>query len=144
MTIGEQINRLERDLNRTRRRVQLLLIGLMLCVGVIALTTWGLGPQAVASQASRVRFNAVAARRFVLEDDEGEMRGALAVIEGDPALVLYDGAGEPTAWLEAENEEVCLTFADRKTTRLTLGYNEKGPMLFMYDKKGTPVLALPR
>ena len=94
----------------------------------------------------------VTARRFVLVDDKGKVRGGLTVNVDGATLTLDGGKGEAEVTLTANDEGVTLnlvgresglSFVDEEGRRaLMLGQYEAGPNLVMSDRNGNPGILL--
>lgn len=55
----------------------------------------------------------IRARSFVLEDEYGNLRAALAVDKGEPILALYDKKGKPRVMLGIRDSGAGLVLCDR-------------------------------
>jgi len=98
MTIEERLENMERELERQKRRNHWLLGAILLLVGGLVATgvfktvfkTRILPVQAqIAGAVKEIRANG-----FSLEDEKGEPRAVLAVVNGDPRLMLLDENGQ--------------------------------------------------
>ena len=76
---------------------------------------------AQAPQAGQV-LREVRARKFVLEDENGEIRAGLVALKDGPMLALYDEKGE---------------------NRAGLGVDKDGPMLALDDENGEVIFSAP-
>ena len=134
MTIDERVERLERELKRSRRRIRWLIIGAGLCL-----------ISAAALYASRTHSETGAANKeiratsFVLEDASGKPRASLGMDEDGLELRLRYENGNIGAALCLHEEKVVLSLADDSgKPRAVLGLAKKMPLLCLYDEREEP------
>ncbi len=98
----------------------------LLVVAGLALAQGGAGAQEVRAE------------RFALVDPEGKLRAALGLLDGGPAMWLYDAAWKPRAKLAlARSGEPHLDLCDAAgQSRMTLQLIDGGPCLVFRDAAG--------
>ena len=125
----ERLKKLERA---TRRyRLALVSMGAVLACAVawVVIGTAGRAPVQKPGEAGKV----IRANRFVLEDENGDIRAALA----EPGLVLYDANGQVRAGLTMTDYGPSLALSDENgQTRAALGASKDGPLLALNDENG--------
>jgi len=161
MTTEERIEKLERELAKTKRGGRRLLA--LLGAGLVGLgLAWGLTkttatvqPEGAAAVPKTIRANAfvledpkgnVCARLDVLADSAGlvlldekqKPRVSLRVGEGGPALSLNDEKGNPRAGLTVANDgPILLLYDDKANVRAALGVQEHGGAINLWNEHGT-------
>ncbi len=127
MTIEERLVVLEKELNKSKRRTHYLLGTLILIVtiGIMGATSLKSG-------------NVIRANRFILEDQNGNVRGVLSVNDNDPALHLLDENGKVRVALGITKYGPTLGLCDENgTARSTLSAVEGGQGVGLFDEKDT-------
>ncbi len=143
MTTEERLENLEKKLSRVNRCNLWLLAGAALCLG-IGLIAWAVGPAPAPAQpagAGMIMTGAkeIRARKFVLEDENGESRGGLVVLNEGPSLALIDEKGELRAVLGVGKDGPRLDLWDENgNTRAMLSVDKDGPALTLIDENGNP------
>lgn len=129
MTTEESLERLERELRRTKKRVHLLSAVFGLGLGAVIV----LGTLTVLARG--FTFKEVCAKRFVLKGSGGEPGAKLTVDKFGPMLYLYDNNGQFRAVLGVNNDgDPGLRFLDEKgKTRLGIAVWKEGPVLALFD-----------
>lgn len=155
MTIEERLERLEKQLRRTKRILRLL-SGMITCFGIVAIA-WTVGQAKAADQKFASTPNEVHASKFILKDGKGYERAVLAVNEMGAALEILDENDTPRAHLMVIREGPVLSLRDeRGRPRVQLAvssksfpagvslYNEKGISLaqLFLTRSGKPALTL--
>ncbi len=165
MTLDERLDRLERDLERARRRFRWSAI--VTGVAVVGLAAWLLaGPKGyAATEKMRGTLEEVRTRRLVIEDEAGKVRAGLYVTKDGAALGLYDEAGKGRALMgvakdgaalglfdeagrgragiEVTNDGAALALCDEAgRDRARMNVTKDGAGLHLADGKGTGRLAL--
>lgn len=142
MTIEERLEKLERELARTKRHARWLLGGLGLCLG-IGIVLWAYGQTSPISQVAGTRSREVRARQFILEDENGHTRAVLAVSKDGTALELLDENDTPRAQLMVIKEGPTLTLRDEKgRPRIQLACAVGRPGLSLFSEEGIPYAQL--
>jgi hypothetical protein len=126
MTVEERLENLERELAKSKRQNLRLAIGgavVMTCV-VIFLAAWA-------------RPTDVRARSFIVADENGTERAALAVDKHGPALRLLDKKGNLRVVLAVDKDGPGLDLFDEKDNlNVVLGANKDGAVLALADEDG--------
>ena len=156
MTTDERIENLEKGLASARRLNRWLLaaVGLALGVWILAGT---LGPATAAAPGSGGAVKEVRANRFVVEDENGNVRASLGMVKetvqsevpgvvySGPRLELFAENGKVRARLDVttcnlgrpKDEPRLTLFDDNDKTRVTLAsINTVGPTLSLHDAAG--------
>ena len=149
MTTEERLAKVEQELaetkvqaERVKRRTRWLLTGATLVLGV-GLVAWVLGPDKTLAQATAGGVKEVHANRFVLEDENGEVRATLGMTQDGPVLYLLDENGKRRAALSMFKDGPVLVLADAAgKLRATLGILTGGPALALLDENGLPRVTL--
>jgi hypothetical protein len=104
-----------RKLESRERRYQLVLRG-MCSAAFAVVVAWGAMGFASKAQAKKPgeTGKVVRANMFVMEDENGNTRAALAMSEGAPALGLYDEDGTPCAMLYVHKGKTRLALFDKQ------------------------------
>lgn len=166
MTTEQRLERLEREVRRAKRWSHGLLVGLGVCLGAAVFGGWVWEPTMIAAQSSASVANEVHAKKFVLEDSKGEMRGMLGLVAGNPTLLMLDEKAEPRIGMYVKRDgpkmdlgadgggvrlslsvrnkgEPTLTMLDgRALVRARLNLGKQGPRLDLYDEMGEQRLGL--
>jgi hypothetical protein len=159
MTTEERLEKLERELTKTKRRNRWLLGGVGLVLGMFALAWATIGTAGKAqAQATGPAKKVIHANEFILEDENGKVRVVLsartdgsglflydenskelvmlAVNKAGPGLALCDAKGEPRVQLTAEDDGARLILSDEKgLSGAALGVLKNGPELRLFDDK---------
>ena len=137
MTIEDRLENMERELGRVKRRnrwllgTMLLLVGGLVAAGAFKTTV----NSAQAQGAGAVKE--VRAKRIVLEDENGQERAILGLIEDNPALKLFDKNGKTRAALSLFEDEPRLALRDENgKERVGLSVDKDGPFLSLSDENG--------
>lgn len=136
MTDADRLDKLERELRATRRKLRWLLIGTGLIVGAVALGGVAAAPSGAAEgdEPSVVR-----ADKIVVEDGDGTARAVLGVVDEHPGLMLNDPTGGTRVILVAGQGASQLTFFDGEgTARAAVGTAGDHPSLILRDADATP------
>lgn len=89
--LAERLSSLERANRRWR-------LGSLLLFVLLAATVFLSGPLSFARHsATKASSKAVVAREFILQDAAGNVRGRMAIMDGQPVLQFYDATGR-LAW----------------------------------------------
>ena len=122
MTTEERLENLERELARAKRRNRRLMIGSVVCLGMIF--AWalfaqlgGLGTVHAAGPTTAPALREVRAGRFILEDENGKTWAWLRVDKDGAELCFFDESGKTEKvykqnerrleWLRHRKNEVC-------------------------------------
>jgi len=134
MTTEERIEEMEGQLARVRS-FNRCLIG---CI-VAFLSVWFIlklfGPVTALAQSG---VKEIRARKFVLEDENGKERAALAVNEYGSELLLHDENSKMSARLLVIAEGPALVLRENGKTRAELGVLNDTPQLVLLDENGRP------
>jgi hypothetical protein len=146
MTTDERFENLEKGLASARRLNRWLLaaVGLALGVWILAGTfgpTMAAAPGGVGAIAETYAPNwfvkEVRANRFVLEDENGQVRAALSVSKDGPWLSMFDENGKTRAELRVSKVGPGLSLLDEKgKPRAALCVSKDGPWLDLFDENG--------
>jgi len=135
MTTDERMERMEEQIARVRWLNRCLVT----CV-LVALALWGLtqtlGPETAWAQsgAKEIRAN-----KFVLEDENGKVRGELSMGKDGPSLALFDENAKPRALLMVGKGMEALSLWDENGKhRGGMAVGEDGPAVTLTDKSGIP------
>jgi hypothetical protein len=121
MNADERLARLEQELTVMRRRNRLM----WYCLGLVIVglgTAWLHVKTVNIAQAQVPETKSIRATEFILEDQNGDVRAALAVTKDGPGLGIYDPNG---------------------TTRVALAVTKDRPGLGLYDAKGKTIWVTP-
>ena len=167
MTTDERLERLERELTRTKRHNRwLLAIGGTVVLTLVLARVFSGGLNTAQAQGKGSEKKVIIADQFVLKDERGKVRALLGMIEGWPALILSDEKSQmraalsvkkdaPMLTLYDEKGKVCATLAVGKDGGTSLGLDENGklrasmsvfnnrPMLALFDEKGIVMWSAP-
>lgn len=139
MTNDERIEKLERDLIRSRRRFRWLIIGVGLCLISTAVSYANRQNKMILRSDAAEVSKEVRATNIVLEDANGKVRASLGMDEDGLVLRLRYGNGNIGAALCLHDEKVVLNFSDDNgKPRAVLGLAKKMPLLCLYDERGEP------
>ena len=137
MTIEERLENMEQELGRVKRRNRWLLGAILLLAGGLVV------PAVFEVTAFRARAQGsgtaklIRANTFILEDENGKVRGMLAVDHLGSGLTLYDEKGMPRTWLAVGKEGPDLNMNDENgNPRASLNVGKDGPMLNLNDENG--------
>jgi len=108
MTNEERLDRLERELSRTKLLNRWLLTGVGLCIGVLVVV-WAFGTATTTARTAGTEPIILRANALFIEDENGNERAAL----------FADNAVGPRLLLKAENGQA----------RVVLGITKQGPTL---------------
>jgi len=137
MMTEERLEKVERELRAAKRRSRWLLVALGLGLGAMALV-WASAasvPKAEAQGAADGRT--VRANMFILEDENGKPRAALAALKDGPVLSLFDENGKPRAGLAVAKDGPRLGLLDENgKARAVLFALKDGPVLNLFDENG--------
>ncbi len=126
-----QVAVLERRIARLERRAR---AGRWLLAAIALPLLW-----AAAQAPARV----LQAESFVLRGPDGKQAASLGLVQGRPALALYDAAGRLRVALAVEAEGALLNFfTDHGTPRLVAGQRGDGSLLVLHDGDGAPRAAI--
>ena len=91
MTVEQRLEKLEQELSRANRRNRRLLGGIILCLG-IGFVVWTFRPGVATAQQTGAAIDEVRAKRFIVVDEEGDIRGIFGTNDGGDktAILLYD------------------------------------------------------
>jgi hypothetical protein len=136
MTIEERLENMEREVRHQKRRNRWLFGAVLVVAGGMVV------PAVFETTAFRARAQAggtvaeIRAKNFVLEDENGKVRGVLAVDKYGSALTLYDENGKARAWLNVGKDGPGLNMNDENgKPRAMLNEGKDGPGLILYDEK---------
>jgi len=144
MTTEERLGKLECELSAAKRRNRWLLAVAVLAVAGLGLA-WALtrGTPAAYAQGAAAGKKVIRANKFILEDEKGEIRVMLDVIEGSPTLNLSDEKGEIRVMLDVNKDGAGLMLSDEKgKPRAILAMTKEGPGLLLFDENGKARAAL--
>lgn len=137
MTTEERLDKLEKELARAKRRNRRLLVLAGLAAGAFALV------RIAAAAANKVEAQGdgvatvIRANAFVLVDENGKTRAAVALSKTGSGFLLYDENGKTRAVLAVDKDGPGLALADEDgKSRATLAVVKDGPGLVLYDKNG--------
>jgi len=137
MMTEERLEKVERELRAAKRRSRWLLVALGLGLGAMALV-WASAasvPKAEAQGAADGRT--VRANMFILEDENGKPRAALAALKDGPVLSLFDENGKPRAGLAVAKDGPRLGLLDENGKyRAALVVAKDGSRLSLFDETG--------
>ncbi|MBE3041034.1 hypothetical protein IMZ48_00285 [Candidatus Bathyarchaeota archaeon] len=134
MTTDERLERLERELIRSRRRFHWLIIGAGLCLISAAGVYANRSRSDVAGVSKELRATSI-----VLEDLNGKPRASLGMDEDGLVLRMRYENGNIGAALCLHEEKVVLNFSDNSgKPRAVLGLAKKMPLLCLYDEREEP------
>jgi len=142
MRTDERIENLEKGLASARRfnRGLLAAVGLVLGVWILAGT---FGPTMAAAPAGGAAVREVRANRFVVEDENGNVRATLDVGKDGPSLDLRDENGKIRAMLTVWKDRPSLDLRDENgKMRAMLDVGKDGMGLHLRDEKGKVRVAL--
>lgn len=134
MTTDERLEKLERELARSRRRFRWLIIGAGLCFvsAAVLYASWTRSDAAGVNKELR-------ATSFILEDTNGKPRASLGMDEDGLELRLRYENGNIGAALCLHDEKMVLSLADNSgKPRAVLGVTKNIPLLCLYDEKEEP------
>jgi len=138
MTTEERLEQVEGQLARVKWFNRCLIACIVLSLGGwFILKTFD--PETASAQ-SAVRE--IRANKFVLEDENGKERAALAVDEYGPELLLHDENSKMSARLVVIAEGPALVLRENGRTRAQLGMLNGTPQLVLLDENGKPRAAL--
>jgi hypothetical protein len=109
--IEERIQKLEKDLARSKRRLNYML-AINVALLLLAIIFWK-PIQAQAAWATDVMHG----RAFILEDENGDTRAELFMDENMPRLTFYDENGDTAAELGLFENGAALTFTNSKDSK---------------------------
>jgi len=121
MTLDQRVDKLERDLARTKRTAGCLRILIAAVMGGVAIGAVAESRSSVQSQPVQGTRRVVRANAFVLEDEKGQERAVLDVDSTKARLSLGDERGE---------------------ARMILGVTGNGPAIFLLDEEGNSRLTV--
>jgi len=107
MTTDERLQRLEKELARTRRGFLFLVLALAVCA-----LAWAVDLDNTAGAAGPVGPNIVSANQFDLVDPNGKVRMSLGMASMGPALTIFSQSGQPHAALLAHERGFRITGRD--------------------------------
>lgn len=115
MTTDERLEKLEKELIRTKRHNHWLLATAGLVVLSLFLAKIFLGTEHSAyAQGQGTEKKVIHANTFILEDENGKMRATLAMEKNGPQLALFDEKREPRAVLAAPDDGPRIVLTDEK------------------------------
>ena len=132
MTTDERLEKVEGQLARVRWFNRFLIACTVLSLGVWFI--WkSFGPETARAQSvTRV----VRANRFVLEDDNGKMRGELSMGTPGPVLMLLAENRAPSIVLSVTREGQSLMLTDKNGRGASLSVSDGRPSLMLRDENG--------
>ena len=134
MAIEDRLDRLERELSRSRKRFRWLILG----AGLGLLSAAVLYASRDHSDAAKVGQE-LRATSFILEDANGKPRASLGLDEDGLELRLRYENDNIGAALCLHEDKVVLSFADKVgKPRAVLGLTKNVPLLCLYDEKEEP------
>ena len=145
MTNEERLVKLEKELNRTRSLNRWLLCIVVLVVATLV-SSWGLlDPSRANAQSTGVTVpKDNSANNFILRDENGTLRAALILLEGDPTLSLLDKNGDHRVMLSLIDSQPVLTMSDENDEiRVILGLAGGEPTLRLKDENGKTIWSAP-
>ena len=140
MTTEERVEKLEGELVRVKRYNRWVLSGAALGLGLVlvwAVSTHYPGQATAYDQDAGAGPKTIRANKFSLEDQNGKVRGSLAMDKESPGLWLFDEKGTRRAGLTVFKEGPVLLLCDESgKQRACLIVFKEGPALRLYDENG--------
>ena len=135
MPIEERLEKLERQLTRTKRQNRCLLLALVL-VGTMVVACGGSGGGDSVTESDSAT-DTVQAREFVVVDEQGTRHALLHVDQDGPGLVLFDENSNPRVGLAVLKGGTALILSDENgKPRAGMVLPENGPMFGLHDTEG--------
>ncbi len=132
MTTEQRIEKLENELICAKRRSGILLAGVCLLVVFLTLNWTGLG-RLTPAYAQNTTSKEVRAKKFIVEDENGNTRAMLAVSKDISVLKLYDKNGKIRAGMV---ESGLFLNDENENCRGLLALLKDGPFLVLNDENG--------
>jgi len=131
MTTNERLERLEKELVRTRRCNRWLLTALSIVAGICVLV----GIFELKTAEGQIGGKIISANTFILEDGNGKVRALLGLDKFGPTLSMLDLNGEVRIELGMGRSGPQLALFDEDSKiRAYLNLNIGDPALTLYDK----------
>jgi len=139
MTTDERMEKMEGQLARVRWFNRCLIACIVLSLGVWFISKT-FGPETVWAQSSG---KVIRANRFIVEDENGNLRAVLEAYKEGASLMMCDENGKPRAALAVFKEGPKMVMLDENgKSRAVQKVDKVGPDLAMCDENGKPRAAL--
>jgi len=144
MTTDERLEKLERELGRTKRYNRLLLVGVALVACVAGLRSTTYARPDMQDEVKTVKL--IRTEKLEVVDGEGKVRVGLGVDKvGGPALWISDANEKNRVVLEVDKDgDPTLTLIDKngKSGIILIMNGTVGPALHLFDNNGKPRVSL--
>ena len=144
MTTEERLQKVERELERTKHLARFLVGIISLCFGTGAFF-WASDTVSSKGQASGEPVKEIRASRFVLEDENGNMRAALGINNSQPTFVMTDEDGIDRIGLVVTKDGsggLVLKDKNRNARAGLFNVNKFGPSLMLNNESGEPCVSI--